>query len=531
MRKPWILCTLTLWASGAAAATFLPRSVAPEHGVEVLSRSVAVRWLGRELLSEPASSAVYGEVHLYDRFPFVEAHWVVVTSDAQWQRLLYGRPGEAPRAFALETAGGFGEPRGMAFAPDGRLFVADRGRGRLHVLRLVQDGVEAQLLSLDGIDGLAQPTDVAVDDGGTPADPGDDRILVVESGAHRLSLFALAGDHPVKLCEYGRSGPGAGEFLSPRSVAIGGTAAGSGRAVFVSDSGNHRLVRLGLTQGEFVWQDALTLPMEATSVDADPQGNLLLTLRRQDRVLKVSSQLEVLGSFDGGANALQAPRDVAVPYAWVHDHRGGEALPYWRGEGSALVLEAWREATGVRRIDFGVEVSDLRRVGPTQLELRLSDAAITTLEVVEHDGRTWRRELGQLTAGTRVVEVPELAEARSVHIDAVSLYDPTRRDRGDFVIDGTTPRRLTLHQNVPNPFNPATTITFELPRAGRAIVDIFDVKGRRVQRAFVGDLEAGVQSVIWNGRDAAGMAQPSGVYFCRLQALDETVVRKMVMAR
>ena len=529
----WLSWMLLLLAPGAAAESFVPRALAPEQGVDIFTRSEAVRLLGRELLAEPAGSAVYGSIHLYDRFPYVESRWVAVTSDARWQRLLFGELGAAPRSFGSGGAGPeqFGEPRGLAFAPDGRLFVADRALGRLHVLRLDLSGSDPVLRYVTHVDGLAQPTDVAVHDGGTPSEPGDDRLLVVESGAHRLALFAVDDDQPTKLTEFGHSGPGTGEFLSPRAVAVGRRDGVSTDEIFVTDSGNHRLVRLVLAGSSLRWDRALDLPMEATSVDADHYGNLLLTLRRENDVWKVSPALEVLATFDGGARSLQAPRDIAVPFAWVHDHRAGATAPAWRGQGSALVLEAWRENGGVRLVDLGIEMKALRRSGNGGVEVQLTDAARVTAAVIGADGRSVRHDLGTLPAGTQVLDLPALDGAARVELAAVSLYDASRHAEQTLVLEDTAPRRLVLQQNVPNPFNPMTTISLSLPAAGQATVEVFDVKGRRVRQLFQGTLPAGPHSFTWDGRDTAGRLQSSGVYFYRVQALDEMQVRKMVMAR
>ena len=177
----------------ANASSFLPRAIAPEQGIDVLGRADAQRVLGRQLLADPAGSAVWGEVHVYDRVPYVEARYVHVTSDAGWNRLLYGIPGEAPHAFgqAGDGPGEFREPRGLAFAPDGRLFVTDRILGRVTVLQAAMTAAGPTLTYVDHIDGLVQPMDVVVHDGGTPAVAGDDCILVAEAGAHRVSLFSL----------------------------------------------------------------------------------------------------------------------------------------------------------------------------------------------------------------------------------------------------------------------------------------------------------------------------------------------------
>jgi hypothetical protein len=521
---------IVLMASSAAAESFLPRALAPEHGVDVLSRVEARRLVGRTLLSEPAGSAVYGEVHLYDQFPYVESRWIAVTSDARWQRLLYGEPGEAPRAFGQggTAAGEFGEPHGMAFAPDGRLFVADRALGRLNVLRLELGANGATLHYVDHIDGLVQPMDVAVHDGGTPADPSDDRVLVAEAGAHRVSLFALDGDRPAKLAEFGSRGSGEQEFLYPRALAVGRRGGASVDEVFVADAGNHRLVRLEMRPGSFAWDAVLDLPMEATSVEADHHGNLLLSMRRDNSIWKVAPDLEQLATLDG---ELSAPRDVAVPFAWVHDHRGATQSPRWRGEGSAILLESWGENSGVRLVDLGVEIAALQRNGAQELELQLTDAAHTTVAVVDAAGGTRLHDLGELQAGTQTVALPDLAGAHVVTVTAKSLYDPKRSDEAKLELSSVAPRRVTLHQNHPNPFNPTTTIRFDLPLGGHALLDVFDVKGRRVRRVFDGTLQAGTHAVVWDGRDSSGRLAPSGVYFYRLQAQDAKHVRKMVMAQ
>ena len=120
-------------------------------------------------------------------------------------------------------------------------------------------------------------------------------------------------------------------------------------------------MRLKLTGATLEWDESLDLPMEATSIDTDHHGNLLLALRRQNDVWKVSPSLERLATFSDESHTLVAPRDVAVPYAWVHDHRDANAVPVWRGQGSALVLEEWNDATGVRLVDLGVEIRSLRQ--------------------------------------------------------------------------------------------------------------------------------------------------------------------------
>ncbi len=70
----------------------------------------------------------------------------------------------------------------------------------------------------------------------------------------------------------------------------------------------------------------------------------------------------------------------------------------------------------------------------------------------------------------------------------------------------------------PNPFNPQTTIHFELPTATEVSITILDIAGRRVRRLFEGTRNEGVHQITWNGRSDTGEALPSGIYLVKLEA-------------
>jgi len=91
---------------------------------------------------------------------------------------------------------------------------------------------------------------------------------------------------------------------------------------------------------------------------------------------------------------------------------------------------------------------------------------------------------------------------------------------------------LTLHQNHPNPFNPATTIGYYLPVDAPVTLDVYDSSGRLVARLLNGAKQTkGTHSVTWSGLDAQGRSMSSGVYFYRLQGGKETLSRKMILLR
>ncbi len=93
------------------------------------------------------------------------------------------------------------------------------------------------------------------------------------------------------------------------------------------------------------------------------------------------------------------------------------------------------------------------------------------------------------------------------------------------------PAALRLHPNQPNPFNPRTTIRFDLPVAGQAILSIYDLAGRLVRVLVEGERAAGAYEAVWDGRDATGRSAPSGSYLARLVAGGKVEVVRMGLVR
>lgn len=98
-------------------------------------------------------------------------------------------------------------------------------------------------------------------------------------------------------------------------------------------------------------------------------------------------------------------------------------------------------------------------------------------------------------------------------------------------VDASLPRRYELHPNRPNPFNPATTISYDLPRGDHVRLVIYDVRGKEVRELVNTAKPAGRHEVTWDGRDAKGTHAASGVYFYRLLAGDFVRTKKMVLLK
>ncbi len=98
-------------------------------------------------------------------------------------------------------------------------------------------------------------------------------------------------------------------------------------------------------------------------------------------------------------------------------------------------------------------------------------------------------------------------------------------------VDENLPRHFALHPSFPNPFNPATVIEYDLPKATHVRLIVYDVLGHRVKILVDRNVEAGYQSVVWDGKREDGRPVAAGIYFYRLHTADFSTARKMTLLR
>jgi len=93
------------------------------------------------------------------------------------------------------------------------------------------------------------------------------------------------------------------------------------------------------------------------------------------------------------------------------------------------------------------------------------------------------------------------------------------------------PDKFELYQNFPNPFNPTTTINFDVPVKSHVTLDIYNVLGQRVRTLVDRVLSAGRWTEDWDGRAQDGARAASGIYFYRVEAGDFLKTRKMMLLK
>jgi len=97
--------------------------------------------------------------------------------------------------------------------------------------------------------------------------------------------------------------------------------------------------------------------------------------------------------------------------------------------------------------------------------------------------------------------------------------------------DNSIPQVFSLDQNFPNPFNPVTSIPFQIPRKWHVTLTIYKLLGQKVNTIIDEMREPGKYNLEWNGQDDYGSAVSSGIYLYRLEAGDFVETRKLIFQK
>jgi PKD repeat protein len=134
----------------------------------------------------------------------------------------------------------------------------------------------------------------------------------------------------------------------------------------------------------------------------------------------------------------------------------------------------------------------------------------------------WCFEVTNVTHGTHTYDAAANNVTRACENGWVYGDGPAARS----AVDGQIPYTFGLSQNYPNPFNPITEISFTLPSACYAKLEVFNIVGQKVTMLIDRQMNAGEHTCVWDGSDAA-----SGVYFYRLEAGSVVETRKMILMK
>ncbi|HSG27503.1 MAG TPA: FlgD immunoglobulin-like domain containing protein, partial [Candidatus Krumholzibacterium sp.] len=154
--------------------------------------------------------------------------------------------------------------------------------------------------------------------------------------------------------------------------------------------------------------------------------------------------------------------------------------------------------------------------------------AASYTEWVGHEKLTGNIELTGLASGYYDIVVTNPDGQTSVMANAFQVIDTTTTDSETPGV----PTSFALGQNVPNPFNPSTKISFDIAEQSSVSLKIYDINGRVIRTLVNSVMAPDRYEVNWDGRNENGSMVASGVYFYRLQAGSGfRAVRKLVLMR
>ena len=136
--------------------------------------------------------------------------------------------------------------------------------------------------------------------------------------------------------------------------------------------------------------------------------------------------------------------------------------------------------------------------------------------------------LGMSGSG-ELLRIEGISDISSIVVDARGLDNAALK--AEISVGTQLPGAFAVRPNYPNPFNPQTTISFDMSRTGPVQVGIFDLGGRCVRTLLNESRAAGTHTVLWNGMDDAGKPAASGTYLYRVRTDGQEVTRKMLLMK
>ena len=118
-----------------------------------------------------------------------------------------------------------------------------------------------------------------------------------------------------------------------------------------------------------------------------------------------------------------------------------------------------------------------------------------------------------------------------------SNFTVNPRDAADVVgvvlaLDGIDlPNNFALHNNYPNPFNPVTNITYDIPEVTQVKIDIYNISGQKISTLAQGQHEPGRYRIQWNATNNYGKPLSSGMYIYRIRAGNFVSVKKLILMK
>ncbi len=362
----------------------------------------------------------------------------------------------------------------------------------------------------------------------------------------------------------GSSGSGPGELNRPNGVAVAygvSTASGTRDVVFVVERDNKRVSAFSIPNHQFLGSFGSGDLKKPYGIALYRQGNQLQTWITDVR--SGNDRVVVFDISPGGSGitgSLNFYFEVPAKLeSIVIDSLYQRALICKEGSNSKVLVY---DLNGNYQQSFGdgLFVGDAEGIALYRLEngggyIIVSDQNASPTEFEVFDRQTFQH-LGHFTGETHGTDgvaicqfaLPNLPNGSfyALHSDrTVDIYDwadiASALNLSIYVFNGTptairpgrevSPTSPELVSNYPNPFNPATTIRYKVPKGSVVQLTVYDVRGKQIKRLVQCYQPAGTYEVMWDGTNGKGHQVASGMYWVRYQAGGSVTTHKILLMR
>ena len=169
-----------------------------------------------------------------------------------------------------------------------------------------------------------------------------------------------------------------------------------------------------------------------------------------------------------------------------------------------------------------LEIDDIIATEPFHVGI-ITDGSLDPVETLEVPVQFYPDSAGDYSGTVTIYSNDSDEEEVIIH-----LYGDTETLSIDEI---PIPDKFTLHQNHPNPFNPITTLRYDLPEDALVNITIYDMMGRRISTLVNNQQSSGYKSVRWNATNDKGSSVSAGLYLYTIQAGEFRQTKKMVLLK
>ncbi len=283
----------------------------------------------------------------------------------------------------------------------------------------------------------------------------------------------------------------------------------------------------GASGSDCAWVDFIILPLSEVpgtiigDVNADAQINVQDIVRLVSIILGQGADAQEFELYCGNINGDETV-DIGDLVLLVNIIMGEQlARPALAGSFTAILTDE----TLVVNSDLPLLALDLSYQGLLATDLddyqlaRTNSNGVTHLVIytLEPDKASRELLLGEVNSDFELLNIQAAFSSGQVLA--------AKADRTDL------PDQFMVYPNFPNPFNPQTTIRYDLANAGALKIQIYDIQGREIRTFSKVYQTAGQYELIWNGADNAGHKVESGLYFCRITSGSQGAVLKLMLMK